>query len=181
MSNVMTHAAVESVGQASVTTRFGVKPTFFFTVNGETFKTGFKRHNLNQGDVVSFPYTTGKYGNEVDVTQITKAAAGIAASPAPVSAPAASTGGSTTAPRQSYSGGGKGVFPIPPLDGQRSIVRQNALTNARELLVGTAGFADASPEGMAAEVIRIAKVFERYTAGDMDLEEVQAEQEQKAA
>lgn len=58
--------------------------------------------------------------------------------------------------------GGKGVFPIPARDGQRSIVRQNAVTNANTLLgnVGAPYTVD--------DLIEVAREIEAYTTGDLD-------------
>lgn len=85
-------------------------------------------------------------------------------------------GGGSSAPSSSApskSGGGsfsRGVFPIPVDDGQRSIIRQNALTNARELIGLTIdpekGIAD--PSVVVALIIEIAREFEAYTAGDIE-------------
>jgi hypothetical protein len=66
--------------------------------------------------------------------------------------------------------GGKGVFPIPPQDGQRSIVRQNALTNARELYCNKHPGANGSTLiESAKQILKIATLFEEYTTGDMEL------------
>lgn len=62
-----------------------------------------------------------------------------------------------------------GNFPIDPLDGQVSIIRQNALTNAVKLYVDGGFLDDALEETVAAEkVITIARIFEDYTAGFSD-------------
>jgi hypothetical protein len=69
-----------------------------------------------------------------------------------------------------FSGGGKGVFPIPALDGQRAIVRQNAITNARELYAASKGgkVFDFSRD-VAAEIVSVARFFEAYACGDLDM------------
>jgi hypothetical protein len=177
MSSV-TNAAITATSTKDRNTRFGVKPTYSFQANGQWFSTGFKNHGLNKGDVATFEYTTGTYGHEVNPTTIVKGTSAPA-----VAAPATNVAKPVyTAPLSS----GKGVFPIPALDGQRAIVRQNALTNARELWVGlysTHGKAKDQPiaDGekvclqIADSIIRIARKFEAYACGDVDLEEVQAE------
>lgn len=172
----MKHAGtVEQLGSKAVNTRFGSKNTYSAKVGGQWFKFGFKDPKLSVGDVVELDYNPGTYGNEVGTC--TKTAA--APTPAPANDAAAAPA------RPAYTGGGKGSFPIGPLDGQRSIVRQNALTNAREL-VAAAIFDGKKSVNLdidvhAAIIINLAKRFEAYTTGDMDMEEVLAEQEQKAA
>lgn len=185
--SVLTNVTVQQVGSKPVNTKFGPKPTFSFKADNQWFKTGFKKHNLNPGDVVSFSYEEGSYGNEVDPAAITKNAAGVGTPSAP-SVGAASPGAvASNSARSGY--GNKGVFPIPPLDGQRSIVRQNALTNAREL-VQRCIITDAvlrktpaivqEPAALADTIIAIAKKFEAYTAGDSDAAEVASEMEEAA-
>lgn len=167
------NVTVEQVSTKPVNTKFGQKTTYSFKAGGEWFKTGFKKHGLNVGDVVSFDYDNGAYGNEVQEGSIEKSAG------APT--PRVSTTAPVGKPAPTFSS--KGVFPIPPLDGQRSIVRQNALTNARELVAGviiaskdatttgkTWGDRQAQLDVLSDEIVRIARKFEAYTAGDLDLE-----------
>jgi len=179
------NAVVEAVSSKPVTTKFGNRDTYSFKAGGVWIKTGFKDSGVQAGDVVTFDYVTGKYGNEL-TGAVSKSTAAPAATAAVLQMPKAPTSG--------YSN--KGTFPIPPLDGQRSIVRQNALTNAREMIVdiilgaekkssSVATWADrqAQFDSLAAEIERIARKFEAYTTGDVDLAAVKEsiEQEQKAA
>lgn len=88
--------------------------------------------------------------------------------------------GSSTIGTTGNSNGGKtysrGTFPIDPLDGQRSIIRQNALTNAvkvyTEAMSPTTTSATKVPKldlGSVVEpLIKLARQFEAYTAGDLD-------------
>lgn len=185
---------VQAVGTKEVKTRFGAKPTYSFKgSDGNWYKTGFKEV-VAVGECISFDYMPGTYGNEVNVGTIVRSAvpAAVVAAPAAAAAP-------KTVPYVAPTGN-KGSFPIGPLDGQRSIVRQNALTNARELVASIIG-TGVSPEmsktsdgwiarqkqfdKLAEEIIRVAKMFESYTTGDADLAEVTgemaAEQIKKAA
>lgn len=167
---------VEQVDSKEVVTKFGKKPTFSFKANGEWFKTGFKRHGLNVGDVVSFDYKEGSYGKDVEASAIAKSGTGLV--------PTAALPGAqrpSTPPVSSRHGG----FPIPALDGQRSIVRQNALTNARELVVASIGVVKSalsmSDVGeMRDAILTLASQFEAYTAGDADAEYAEAEADMKA-
>lgn len=172
---------VEQLGTKEVKTKFGMKPTYSFKADGAWFSCGFKNPKLNVGDEVEFAFNSTSYGNEVDMGSLKIAKGTAPASPASVAPikPAA------------QPSGGKGVFPIPPLDGQRSIVRQNALTNARELyqafMIHNAVMGETpitTPFDMVArELIGLARKLEAYTTGDMDMEEVKKEmaEEQKAA
>jgi hypothetical protein len=144
---------VSAVGSKPVTTKWGEKTTHSFQVDGVWYKTGFKKGKFSKGDTITFTYVEGPYGNDVDVASISTGGA---------SAPAAS------AAKPAYTGGGKGVFPIPALDGQRSIVRQNALTNARELWVAQESTSGDSVKDQAFEIIAIARIFEAYACGDLD-------------
>ena len=158
MANIT--GVVSAMSSKEVNTKWGMKPTYSFQVDGTWFKTGFKKGKMNKGDNIQFSYTEGAYGNDVDVGSITVVGADAPTSPAPAA---------QRAPSPTY--GSKGVFPIPPLDGQRAIVRQNALTNARELYVNcpnTTGVSISYLEDAAYEIIKIARVFESYACGDLD-------------
>jgi hypothetical protein len=172
---------VEQLGGRDVKTRFGMKKTYSAKVGGEWFNFNFKDPRLIVGEAVSIEYTPGTYGN--DVTHVEKGGVVPAASaPSEAAAPA---------PRPSY--GSKGAFPIPPLDGQRAIVRQNAITNARELLVGIVGpqlkpeetksWADRQKQldTLSAEVIRVARKFEEYACGDDAMAAAKASMEEPSS
>ncbi len=173
-SSMNTTGAVEQVGTKPVNTKYGTKNTYSAKVAGQWYQFGFKDPKLSVGEAVSFEYTPGKYGNEANATTITRGAAPTTtADPAPAPAVVRAAFGS------------KGAFPIPALDGQRAIVRQNAITNAREMYVaskGGKGFAlDFQQDAL--NVIEIAKMFEAWACGDMDMEAAKAsiEPEKKAA
>jgi len=108
-----------------------------------------------KGDTVEFDDGERKYCRKLRVV-----GAGGAPSPA--------TGGGATASQ------GSG-FPVGTRAKDRSIIRQNATTNARELLVGywqTEGFPE-HREDMVDEIIGVARMFEAYCTGDTDFAEVQ--------
>lgn len=69
--------------------------------------------------------------------------------------------GSTTTTKASS---GRGVFPVPALDGSRAIIRQNAVTNAN------AFFTNNEVKYSVEDLIDVAKEIEAYTSGDMDAE-----------
>lgn len=79
-------------------------------------------------------------------------------------------GSAPSASAPSGSGGSSGGvydtgFPLSPTNPKRTINRQNALTNAVSYVNNNDG--EASPE----EVIAVARIFEAYTCGDLDVEE----------
>lgn len=155
--------AVEKIESVDRNTKRGPAPVFYVWVNGEKYNLGFKRLSANVGDVVTFDAERSTYGWEAKTHPVPSAGG----STAPAKPAGASTG----------SWGSKGVFPIPALDGQRSIVRQNALTNAIKFLERTPVTGDLDKD--IDTIIHIARMFEGYTAGDTDA--AQAEKELKEA
>lgn len=156
----MTTGVISAVSNKDVTTKFGVKKTYSFQADGAWYSCGFKDPGMNKGDAVEFEFTENTYGKNVDMKTLRKTGT------APVADVPKSTGGG-------YS---KGVFPVPLLDGSRAIIRQNALTNARESIVASFGgkaftLDDAFPDA----VIHIARKFEAYTTGDLDMAEAESE------
>ena len=148
---------VEAIGTKPVTTKFGEKTTYSFKGNdGQWYKLGFKKPQFAKGDEVEFEFTSGKWGNEVTAV--------LSAPTADADAPVVAT---ASAPRKAYGGGtaggySRGQFPIPPTDGQRSIIRQNSLSNAIK-------YAELIDAGKTVEdIIRVAKLFESYSAGDTE-------------
>jgi len=101
----------------------------------------------NKGDNVSFDNGGAKFFKNCTIVG--------GASP---SAPASSGGGG-----KSYS---KGSFPVDPEDGSRAILRQNALTNARNLFGELKEGQDV--EAVVAQIIEVAREFEAFTSGDTE-------------
>jgi len=163
----MMTGVVEQVSSKEVTTKWGVKPTYSFKVNGAWVSHGFKAHGVNVGDEVEFDGETTTYGVQTKAVRVTTRGTG-----AP---PSASVPSST--PSKSASYGGSRVFPIPALHGDRSIVRQNALARATELYIGARGGKpfDLDVDDVSLIVISLARKFEAYTAGDLDMAEAMAE------
>jgi hypothetical protein len=169
----MTTGTVSNVASRQVNTKFGPKPAYDIFIDGTKYSAGFKKPVVAIGDAVEFEFKTSQYGNEI--VNITKTGAGSLP-------PAASNAALPSPARPSFQAGGKGVFPIPALDGQRAIVRQNALTNARELVAGLViASTEVKPgdawtdrqrqlDTLSDEIIRIARKFEAYACGDVDRE-----------
>lgn len=132
---------------------------FSIKVDGNYYNSKFDI-KCEKGDVVEFDSgSTGKYCNKL---RVVTSGGGAASTP--------------TAVASSFAGRGRGAFPIDKGDGQRSIIRQNALARAMEC-IGLLPDKIKTRDEIVAEAVRIAMEFERYTAGDLDRE---AEEEAKA-
>ena len=163
---------VEAVSTKDVTTKFGVKPTYSFKVNGTWIKCGFKNPSVDVGYTVDFDGVTGTYGIETKAVNIISRTS-------TATVVTASTAVTTTAAPKSYGGGYKDkVFPIPALHGDRAIVRQNALARATDLYIAARGGKPFELETSTLDlVIKLARKFEAYTAGDLDMAEAMEENE----
>ena len=83
--------------------------------------------------------------------------------------------GDTPAPRAAAPAASYGrssiSFPLAPLDGQRVIVRQNVLGHATKLVMEHGGVDELNFDQVARTIIDVARIFESYVAGDLDMEE----------
>ena len=171
----MMTGVVEAVSTKDVNTKFGVKPTYSFKVGGNWIKSGFKNPNVSAGDTVEFDGVTGTYGVETKAVAVLSKGAGIVPMATP---PSTVTVGAPTATKASYGSYKEKVFPIPALHGDRAIVRQNALARATDLYIAARGGKPFDLEVSTLElVIKFARKFESYTAGDLDMAEAVAENE----
>lgn len=153
---------VESISTKDVNTKFGNKPTYSMKVNGTWIKCGFKNPNVQVGYEVEFDGVTGTYGVETKSVNILRKQGTVAAQTATTPA--------ISGAKASYSGYKEKVFPIPALHGDRSIVRQNALARATDLYIAARGGKPFELEPSTLDlVVNLARKFEAYTAGDIDL------------
>lgn len=114
------------------------------------------------GDEVTLNYAQkGQYTNILG--QLAKT--GVTGTPQPM--PQQSNSGGTYKGGSKGGWGSKGVFPIPKTDGQRSIIRQNSITNAVKM-ISECGFKQDTLQATATLAIEIAQIFEDYSAGDID-------------
>ena len=152
---------VEAISTRPVTTKFGEKTTYSFKGNdGQWYKLGFKKPQFSKGDEVEFEFTSGRWGNEVTSVLSEPTATG----------PVETTAAAPT-PRKAYGGGtvggySRGQFPIPATDGQRSIIRQNSLSNSIKFFVDGGNVLEGSLDDRVRMIITLAKKFESYSAGD---------------
>jgi len=156
---------IENITTKEVTTKFGPKPAYTIVANGERFSYGFKKPTFAIGDEIDFQYTENTYGKNVDLTSVQMIKKGTGAPP-----PTTSTSAKTP-----YSPPTK-VFPIPPLHGDRAIVRQNSVTNATKAVADILGKTEYSGtiEDYASEIVRVARMFEAYSCGDLDAQAAEA-------
>ena len=150
---------VEELGTKKVNTKFGEKNTYSIKVTGNWVRCGFKDPGANVGDEVELDGVTGTYG--IETKSVTILARG--------SGTLSSVGSSSTPAKSSYSSNAR-VFPIPALHGDRSIIRQNALARAVDLYIGARGGKPFELDSVTTSIaINMARNFEAYTAGDLDL------------
>lgn len=166
---------VEAVSTKEVNTKFGTKPTYSMKVAGTWIKCGFKDPGVRSGYEVEFDGVTGSYGEETKSVNILRKS-GTAPTPS-----GATTAPAVAAPKAAYSGYKERVFPIPALHGDRAIVRQNALARATDLYIAARGGKPFELELSTLDlIVTLARKFEAYTAGDIDMmeaiEETTAEQ-----
>ena len=170
---------VLEVTSKDVSTKWGTKPVWSFKLSdAQWYKTGFKKPPLSAGqEVVSLEYIPSRYGNEVKEGTI------VVGGSVPVQTNLVLTSVEPAAPVKTYPI--RGTFPIPALSGERSIIRQNALTQARELFTASIGN---TPERSVTEKVliaqveiikRLARLFEGYSAGDDDVAAVLADMEKE--
>lgn len=139
--------------------------------DGQSYECGFSPlKGFNPGDTVSFVATSAYGRMNIDpatVTRVGAAGAVVAATPVGDYGQMAKAAAAPAAGAGRYS---EKVFPVPKTHGDRSIIRQNALTNARELVSILLTDSDKlSDEDIANRVITMAYRFEEYSSGDREL------------
>lgn len=159
----MEKGQVNDIKSREVNTSRGPGAAYDMIVEGKKYSYGFKKPACNVGDTIEFTAApNGAYGDKITYFKVVEGGAS-----APMAAPAKAAG--------STSGYSNKVFPIPPLHPDRAIVRQNSLTNARELFVSQGPLRDGENlEDAATTIIAIARIFESYSTGDLDLASAEA-------
>lgn len=149
---------VEQVGAKDVTTKWGTKKTYSLKVDGNWISCGFKDPKAVAGDTIACEAESTSYGLQTKAISIVAKGGGGAAVP------------STTAVRSASVPSAK-VFPVPALHGDRSIIRQNVLARATELFIAAHGNKafELDNQHVSEIVIALARKFEAYATGDLDL------------
>lgn len=126
-------------------------------VNGEWYGVfdASSLDHVNRGDTVTFNAKKSKCGRFNNISGTVSVGSNGASAP---------SGGSSPTPARSYGGGGR-TFPVGALAPERTINRQNALTNA------IAYHKDADVDTNI--IINTARIFEAYTTGDLDQQEAE--------
>jgi hypothetical protein len=147
-------STVNGVVKAKSANKFG----FGIMVNDKWYNSK-SEISCNKGDEVEFDDGGKAYVRDLKVT---KGGSGATASSGGAMASKGTTG-------TSYA---RGVFPLAANDGSRSIVRQNSITNAVALYSSIVEKRDLKGdlEDSAYAIINIARIFEKYSAGDIDAE-----------
>lgn len=153
---------VEKVVERTVNTKRGPTPVFDLYVAGTKYSWGFKRPSsmgITDGALIKFDFMPDKYGPKVIVETVEVLTSGDGTEPVKKAA-APSGGGAITSNRDAG-------FPVPVTSDKISILRQNALTNARELVQAYPSVfgVDKKPDDMVAKILEIASKFSDYTSG----------------
>lgn len=159
----MITGTVESQSKKEVKTKFGMKPTWSLKIDGEWYSCGFTDPRCSPGDVINFTFTEGRYGKEIDKGSIMKSGSAPAAIPSYT--PVAAAAPKSAAPMSNRP------FPIPALHGDRAIIRQNALAHASRIVASHDN--DEKDDALAERVIHLARKFEAYACGDLDVAKAQ--------
>jgi hypothetical protein len=118
MSHSVTGVVTNSFNKTKKT-RAGDKTIWYITVDGMEISTGFSKE-FDQNEHVSigveFKYGEWQYNRAL-----------------PATGPAA-TARTAEPAKKSFGGASKGTFPVKPTDGQMSIIRQNSMNRAVEIL-----------------------------------------------
>ena len=155
--------AITNINAESKMSKAG-KPfkVYSIEVNGQWFEAGFKAPG-GIGDFVTFDYSLSYGKNKITDGTLSKGSTGGAR---PYAAPAAT---STSAPKNT----GKS-FPIPKDHPDRSIIRQNAVTRAVEVMAKAGALdgvdlsTDTARDVVAGQIISMATRFEAYYSGELE-------------
>lgn len=161
----MVNGVINQLWTKEVTTKYGEKPVTLFTVEGNednVFNLGFGKQQVAEGDEVSFNHQDLKYGEyPVDKNTLKIVSRGNKVeAPAPVPKNTGSKG---------YS---RGNFPLDFTDGQRSILRQHAFTQASEIYRTYRYNSEGVPlefedlQKTVHDITELARGIELYTSGD---------------
>ena len=126
---------VKEITSRKINTKFGEKPVYTVVTDHGPFEAGFKKPTFKAGDNVEFTFTEDRYGKKIDdgSVRVIDSAAG---APAPIR----ETKGDKFTPKS---------FPIPPLHGDRAVVRQNSLRHAATIYAALLSRDDSGKAGLS--------------------------------
>lgn len=156
---------VDKVIARTVNTKKGPMSVYDILVDGTKYQWGFSnptKAGITDGAEIDFVASATAYGPKIDPATVSVTATGTGATPVRAT-PADASGTSFRSGR---------VFPVPATSGEIAIIRQNALTNARELVTSYPALfgCDTSGDAMIQKVLDVARTFADYTSG-RDVEE----------
>lgn len=164
----MAFGTVDKVVARTVTTMRGPTSVYDVYVDGTKYGWGFTnptKVGVTDGAEIEFVIEASPYGPKISEGSVSVKTSGTGAPPVKSAAPA---------PRSpaASSGGSRDVgFPVPVTSEKISILRQNALTNARELVaMYPSMFGAETKEQLIAAILDTARVFADYSSG-RDVEE----------
>lgn len=175
----MQSGVINKIWTKTVNTKYGEKPVTLFSLDGDDkiFNMQFGKQAIEEGDKVTFNYDGPKYGEyQVDKQTLKVESKGNEVMSTEAPASAAPSAGSSSGGGGSNKGGGysRGTFPLEFNDGQRSILRQHAFTQASEIyrheMSNELENSNISSEEVIDKIIELAYKIERYSSGD-DLRE----------
>ena len=170
----ITTGTVIGIENRMVLTKFGNKPTYTINLDtGEKINAGFKAPPCSAGDNI-----TVEYGGRYSQMEHLKVNSSVPSHSVSRSAGASVIVAPTPMDRVQ--------FPIPALAKERSIVRQNALTHANTAMINRLNstkdaWSKVDNDEYADSVIRMARRFEAYSAGDIERIAVENRSEEKDA
>lgn len=154
-----TFGVVDKVEARTVNTKYGPKPVYDIYIDGTKYSWGFAnptKMGVTDGAEIEFDSSPDRYGPKIDTDTVVVKTSG--SGRGPVKAAPASGGKRAS---------GEAGFPVPVTSDRISILRQNALTNARELVSGYPSLfnCDSDPDTLVEKILEIARVFADYTSG----------------
>lgn len=144
---------------------------YSLNIDGTYYSFGKTDPGVRKGDMVEFEVVqNGEYQN-VKPGTLKKVEGQVAPAQS-------SSGASGSAPRSS---GGDKVFPVPPRHGDRAFIRKDAVATAAAVVLKTGGDLGNDLNTTANEIVRVAKIFEAYQAGDEERRQDEAKKAQQVA
>ena len=174
MSQLKVSGVVDRDFTKTKKTKFGDKTIHYAAVDGQEFSTGFKKV-FTSGEMVNcvVEHKFGEY-------QLVEGVAPTASMPALGSTPPPARGGG----KPGFKPASRGTFPVDKLDGQMSIIRQNSMNRAVEIVAawctpdqnGNVLFDPQSQEEYLNKLIEVALTVTDFNSGQdiMKLKAAQA-------